>query len=114
LRHKGLNVVTIKHDVHGFEMDRPGKDSWRHKQASALTTVISSPYQVGMVIDVENDHQPHELLPLFTGMDIVLIEGFKRTNLPKIEVWHPQQFLSNTDRPFIVIPRRYLSLHPCH
>jgi molybdopterin-guanine dinucleotide biosynthesis protein B len=89
LRMKGLNVGTIKHDVHGFEMDHPGKDSWRHKQAGALTTVISSPYQVGMVMDVGYDHQPHELLPLFSGMDIVLIEGFKRANLPKIEVYRP-------------------------
>ena len=86
LRQNGLRVGTIKHDVHGFEMDRPGKDSWRHKQAGALTTIISSPHQIGMVRDVDYDHQPHELLPLFSGMDIVLIEGFKRANLPKIEV----------------------------
>ena len=71
-------------------MDRPGKDSWRHKQAGALTTIISSPHQIGMVRDVDYDHQPHELLPLFSGMDIVLIEGFKRANLPKIEV-HRQE-----------------------
>lgn len=90
LRENGLRVGTIKHDVHGFEMDRPGKDSWRHKEAGALTTVISSPYRIGMVMDVGHDHQPHELLPLFSGMDIVLIEGFKRANLPKIEVYRPE------------------------
>jgi molybdopterin-guanine dinucleotide biosynthesis adapter protein len=90
LRQNGLRVGTIKHDVHGFEMDRPGKDSWRHKQAGALTTIISSPHQIGMVRDVDYDHQPHELLPLFSGMDIVLIEGFKRANLPKIEVHRPE------------------------
>ena len=90
LRQKGLRVGTIKHDVHGFEMDHPGKDSWRHKQAGALTTIISSPHQIGMVRDVDYDHQPHELLPLFSGMDIVLIEGFKRANLPKIEVHRPE------------------------
>ena len=54
-----------------------------------MTTVISSPHQIGMVRDVDYDHQPHELLSLFSGMDIVLIEGFKRTNLPKIEVYRP-------------------------
>jgi molybdopterin-guanine dinucleotide biosynthesis protein B len=90
LRQNGLRVGTIKHDVHGFEMDRPGKDSWRHKQAGALTTIISSPHQIGMVRDVDYDHQPHELLPLFSDMDIVLIEGFKRANLPKIEVHRPE------------------------
>ena len=89
LRRNGLRVGTIKHDAHGFELDHPEKDSWRHKQAGALTTIISSPHQIGMVRDVDYDHQPHELLPLFSGMDIVLIEGFKRANLPKIEVYRP-------------------------
>ncbi|UCF95758.1 MAG: molybdopterin-guanine dinucleotide biosynthesis protein B, partial [Desulfobacterales bacterium] len=51
LKQRGFRVGTIKHDVHGFEMDRPGKDSWRHKQAGASVTVISSPYQIGMVKD---------------------------------------------------------------
>ena len=87
LRHRGLQVGTIKHDVHGFEMDQPGKDSWRHKQAGAATTIITSPKQIGMVMDVDHDHQPLELLPLMAGMDIVLVEGFKRADLPKIEVF---------------------------
>ena len=43
LRQRGLNVGTIKHDVHSFEMDLPGKDSWRHKQAGASATAVSSP-----------------------------------------------------------------------
>jgi molybdopterin-guanine dinucleotide biosynthesis protein B len=43
LKQHDLRVGTIKHDVHGFEIDRPGKDSWRHKQAGASTTIISSP-----------------------------------------------------------------------
>ena len=86
LRHRGLQVGTIKHDVHGFEMDQPGKDSWRHKQAGAAATIITSPRQVGMVMDVDHDHQPLELLPLMAGMDIVIVEGFKRADLPKIEV----------------------------
>ena len=90
LKKCGLRVGSIKHDVHGFEMDRPGKDSWRHKQAGALTTLISNPYQIGLVMDVDHDHQPNELLPFFSGMDIVLIEGFKQAKLPKIEVYRPE------------------------
>ena len=90
LRRRGLQVGTIKHDVHGFEMDQPGKDSWRHKQAGAATTIITSPQQVGMVMDVDHDHQPVELLPLMAGMDIVLVEGFKRADLPKIEVFRAE------------------------
>ena len=87
---RGLKVGTIKHDVHGFEMDKPGKDSWRHKHAGALATIISSPYQIGMVKDVEHDHKPDELLPLFNGMDIILTEGYKRGNHPKMEIFRTQ------------------------
>lgn len=87
LKKRGLRVGTVKHDVHGFEMDRPGKDSWRHKQAGASATIISSPDQIGLVMDVDHDHHPLELLPLLREMDFVIVEGFKRANLPKIEVF---------------------------
>ena len=87
---RGLKVGTIKHDVHGFEMDKPGKDSWRHKHAGASATVISSPYQIGMVMDVMYDHKPDELLPIFNGMDIVLTEGYKRGEHPKMEIFRTQ------------------------
>ena len=87
---RGLRVATIKHDVHGFEMDRPGKDSWRHKQAGAAATIVTSPDKIGMVMDADRDHQPWELLPLLSGMDLVLVEGFKRAPLPKIEVHRPE------------------------
>ena len=87
---RGLRVGTIKHDVHGFEMDKPGKDSWRHKHAGATTTVISSPYQIGMVMDVEHDHKPDELLSYFNGMDIILTEGYKRGDHPKIDIFRTE------------------------
>ena len=87
---RGLKVGTIKHDVHGFEMDKPGKDSWRHKHAGASRTVISSPYQIGMVMDVAHDHKPVELLSLFNGMDIILTEGYKGGDHPKIEIFRTE------------------------
>lgn len=90
LTHRGLTVGTVKHDVHGFEMDTPGKDSWRHKQAGASTTVISSPFQIGMVRDVDHDHKPDELLFLFPNVDIILIEGYKRANKPKLEIFRSE------------------------
>lgn len=87
LKDRGYAVGTIKHDVHGFEMDRPGKDSWRHKQAGASTTIISSPDQIGMVMDVDYDHSLEEIMPLLSNMDIVLTEGYKKENFPKLEVF---------------------------
>ena len=90
LTERGFRVGTIKHDVHGFEMDRPGKDSWRHKQAGARTTIISSPNQIGMVKDVDYDHQPEELIPFLLMMDIIITEGYKRSQLPKLEVFRAE------------------------
>jgi len=88
---RGLKVGTIKHDVHGrFEMDKPGKDSWRHKHAGASTTVISSPYRIGMVMDVKYDHNLDELVSFFNGMDIVLTEGYKQDHKPKLEIFRPE------------------------
>jgi molybdopterin-guanine dinucleotide biosynthesis protein B len=87
LKDRGYAVGTIKHDVHGFEMDKPGKDSWRHKKAGASATIISSPFQIGMVRDVEHDHSPEELMALIPDMDIILTEGYKKENLPKLEVF---------------------------
>jgi molybdopterin-guanine dinucleotide biosynthesis adapter protein len=84
---RGCRVGTVKHDVHGFEMDTPGKDSWRHKQAGAVTTIISSPRQIGMVMDVDHDHDPDEMKPFFRDVDIVFTEGYKQGDKPKIEIF---------------------------
>ena len=84
---KGLRVGTIKHDVHGFEMDHEGKDSWRHKRAGASTTVISSPRQVGMVKDVVRELTLDQIAELYlTDVDIIVVEGYKRQDKFKIEV----------------------------
>ncbi len=85
----GFKVGTIKHDVHGFEMDKPGKDSWRHKQAGAAVSIISSPSQIGMVKDVDHDHHPDELSSLLSGVDIILTEGYKQKGRAKVEVFRP-------------------------
>ena len=85
----GFKVGTIKHDVHGFEMDKPGKDSWRHKQAGAAVSMISSPVQIAMVMDVDHDHHPDELSSLLSGVDIILTEGYKRKGRAKVEIFRP-------------------------
>lgn len=90
LTKRGYNVGTIKHDVHGFEMDRPGKDSWRHKQAGAVATIISSPCQIGMVMDVEHDHTLDELVSLISYVHVILTEGYKREDKSKLEVFRPE------------------------
>jgi molybdopterin-guanine dinucleotide biosynthesis protein B len=90
LSNAGFKVAIIKHDVHGFEMDQPGKDSWRHKKAGAVATAVSSAERVGIVMDADHDHQPGELAPLFSWADLILTEGYKRGPHPKIEVFRPK------------------------
>jgi len=84
---RGYRVATIKHNRHGFEIDHEGKDSWRHKQAGACTTVIASAHRVAVVEDVEKDLNIGELVDRYIrDVDIVLSEGFKKNPFPKIEV----------------------------
>lgn len=85
---RGYRVATIKHDVHGFDVDREGKDSWRHKKAGAHTVVISSPEKLALIRDVDHDADLAELGEKYIrDVDIILSEGFKRNNQPKIEVF---------------------------
>ncbi|MBW2109445.1 MAG: molybdopterin-guanine dinucleotide biosynthesis protein B [Deltaproteobacteria bacterium] len=85
---RGYRVGTIKHDVHGFEIDHEGKDSWRHKQAGASTVVISSPAKVAVVKDVDREKTIDELSrAYFESVDIILTEGYKKEDQPKIEVF---------------------------
>jgi molybdopterin-guanine dinucleotide biosynthesis protein B len=89
LTEAGLKVAVIKHDVHGFEMDRPGKDSWRHKKAGAVATAVSNSNRIGIVMDADHDHRPAELAPIFYFADLIITEGYKREPHPKIEIFRP-------------------------
>ncbi len=84
---RGYRVATIKHDVHGFDVDREGKDSWRHKKAGAHTVVISSPTKVAVIRDVDHDADLPEIRAKYIReVDLILSEGFKQNRQPKIEV----------------------------
>lgn len=84
---RGYRVATIKHDVHGFDVDRPGKDSWRHAQAGAEAVVLSSPEKLALIRKVDHDWAPTEITQnLLREYDLVLTEGFKQSKLLKIEV----------------------------
>ena len=92
LKDRGLRVGTIKHHLHAFEIDLPGKDSWRHKQAGAERTIISSPHRIGMVMDVDHDNTLDELVSFFPEMDIILAEGYKGGDRPKVEIFRPEVY----------------------
>ncbi len=88
---RGHCIGTIKHDVHGFDIDHKGKDSWRHKHAGAHTVVISSPKKVAVIRDVDTEETIDSLAArYFQEVDIILTEGYKRESKPKIEVFRSQ------------------------
>jgi molybdopterin-guanine dinucleotide biosynthesis protein B len=87
IKKRGWKVATIKHDTHGFDIDKPGKDTWRHAQAGADTVVISSPTKVAMISKVEEELTLDQIAATITGVDIIITEGYKRGNKPKIEVF---------------------------
>jgi molybdopterin-guanine dinucleotide biosynthesis protein B len=86
----GLRVSVAKHAHHDFDIDRPGKDTYRHRQAGAFEVIVASDHRLALMREFErparvNVH--HLLAELYDGVDWVLVEGFKDSNLPKIEVW---------------------------
>lgn len=102
----GLAVGTVKHDVHGFDIDHPGKDSYRHKKAGSKATIISSPQKMALIKDMDHDNTLDELCGYFRDMDLVISEGYKRENKPKIEVYreevHPEP-LCNGDSNLVAL-----------
>ncbi len=84
---QGLRIATIKHSHHQPELDTPGKDSWRHKQAGAVAAFLIGPKQMMMVADVEEQLNPKLLASRYCdGFDLVLVEGYNALPGAKIEV----------------------------
>ncbi|BBO84722.1 molybdopterin-guanine dinucleotide biosynthesis protein B [Desulfosarcina ovata subsp. sediminis] len=90
LKRRGLRIGIVKHAHHGFDMDRKGKDSHRHRQAGADAVMIASPGQIAMIKDVPSESL-NDLVPFFSDMDLLISEGFKRDRAPKIEIFRPER-----------------------
>ena len=103
---RGMDVATVKHAHHAFDADTPGKDSYRHRAAGARQVAVSSPAR--SVLFTENlsgpEHSLADLLLAIAPADIVIVEGFKKSSIPKIEIHraelaHPFLF---PDDPLII------------
>ncbi|EFM11798.1 molybdopterin-guanine dinucleotide biosynthesis protein B [Paenibacillus curdlanolyticus YK9] len=81
LKQGGYTVATMKHDAHDFEMDKEGTDTWRHQQAGADLTIITSPHQTAILQKRETPLE--QLIQAWGHVDFVLVEGFKTANYPK-------------------------------
>lgn len=85
----GVKVSTIKHAHHEFDVDKPGKDSYRHREAGASEVLISSAKRYAIMHELRGDAEPtlEQLLARLSPVDLVLVEGFKKSGHAKIEVW---------------------------
>ena len=88
---RGFSVSTIKHTHHDFDMDQPGKDSYRHREAGAREVLLSSAKRWALLHELDGAPEPdmEELLGRMSRVDIVLVEGFKSHAYPKVEVHRP-------------------------
>lgn len=88
---RGLKVAVIKHAHHGFDIDKPGKDSYRHREAGAVEVLLSCNERWALMHERRAEAEPTlaELLGHLSPCDLVLIEGFKQEPVPKLEVHRP-------------------------
>jgi molybdopterin-guanine dinucleotide biosynthesis protein B len=88
---RGLTVSTIKHAHHEFDIDRPGKDSWRHREAGATEVMVSSSRRWALMHELRGASEPalDELVAHMSPVDLLLVEGFKQHPHPKLEVHRP-------------------------
>jgi molybdopterin-guanine dinucleotide biosynthesis adapter protein len=90
LRARRLTVSTVKHTHHGFDMDRPGKDTYRHREAGAHEVLVASSQRWALLHELAGPEPPlPELLARMQPVDVMLVEGFKSHPFPKLEVYRP-------------------------
>jgi len=105
---QGLRVSVIKHAHHKFDIDTPGKDSWRHREAGAQEVLVSSGNRWALMHELRGEREPRllELLQKLSRVDLVVIEGYKAEPLRKIEVHRAgngKPFLFPTDSDIVGI-----------
>lgn len=108
LKRRGVRVSTIKHTHHHFDIDKPGKDSYRHRQAGAAEVLISSAGRWALVHELSEEAEPTmgELLHHMKPVDLVLVEGFKRESHDKLEVYRPshgKEFLAPDNETIVAV-----------
>ena len=103
---RGLKVSLIKHAHHTFDVDHPGKDSHRHRQAGAAEILVTSSRRWVLMHELRGAHEPafDEQLKRLSPCDLLLVEGFKFASIPKLEVWRAEtgEALLHPNDPHIV------------
>ena len=87
LKARGFRIGTVKHHAHpGFDIDKPGKDTWRHAQAGSDHVVIAAPDKIASIRKLTDRLDLEKIAANFTDVDLIITEGFSRTHFPKIEI----------------------------
>jgi molybdopterin-guanine dinucleotide biosynthesis protein B len=121
LKKRNYRLVTIKHHSHrGFEIDQPGKDSWRFAQAGSDHVIIASPDKIASYYKIDHELDLDEIVSGVSGADLILVEGYKQAEKPSLEVLREensreligsreQRFAVASDFPLdLGVPRFYL------
>ena len=88
---RGVTVSTVKHAHHDFDIDQPGKDSWQHRQAGATEVLIASDRRWALMHELRGAPEPSlpDLVRQMSPVDLLIVEGFKRHPMPKLEICRP-------------------------
>ena len=104
---EGFNVSTVKHAHHAFDIDKPGKDSFKHREAGAREVMVASDTRWALMRELQTEAPPTlpDLVARMDDADIILAEGFKTGHHPKIEVWRDPEteLLALTDPNIIAV-----------
>ena len=86
---RGLSISTLKHAHHAFDIDKPGKDSFRHREAGATQVMVASGKRWALMQELRNEQEPElsELLAQMQAVDLIIVEGYKQQGHAKIEVY---------------------------
>lgn len=91
LKARNYKIATIKHDVHGFDIDHEGKDTYKHRVAGADTVIISSKNRYAKIKEVQEEIGLDNIIKdIINENDVILVEGYKRSKLRKIEVYNSE------------------------
>lgn len=105
LKRRGLRLAVLKHDAHHFEMDKPGKDTYRFTAAGADVVTISNAEKFAMIEQPQQELDVADIVSRLPQVDIVLTEGYKKSHYPKIEIYR-----AALQRPLIASPEELLAI----
>lgn len=107
LKTRGLEIAVVKHASKGFDMDRPGKDSWRFREAGAASVMLVSPDQMALIRSIKDMPSMEEIERFVGDADIIIYEGFKKNAPNKIEVFRAGP---SGDRPLCLADPTFIAL----